>query len=70
VDAAGCATGEVYHDNRLVQNNGYKSEKGVITLLNHKMKSPCEYFLYFLPIDQLIVTVTNINIHARSVNES
>jgi hypothetical protein len=61
VDAADSTTGEVYHDNRLVRNNGYKSEKAVF---------PCEYFLHFLPIDQLIVIVTNINIHARSVNES
>jgi hypothetical protein len=66
----GWQAGEVFHDNRIVHNNSFRSEKASLCMISPKNKSPCDYFLHFLPMHQFITIIGNINTHGRNVDNS
>jgi hypothetical protein len=53
----GWQAGEVFHDNHIVQNNSFRSEKTSSCMINLKNKSPCDCFLHFLPMHQFIIII-------------
>jgi hypothetical protein len=53
----GWQAGEVFHDNCIVQNNSFRSEKAFLYMISPKNKSPCDCFLHFLPMDQFIIII-------------
>jgi hypothetical protein len=53
----GWQAGEVFHDNRIVQNNSFRSEKAFLYMISPKNKSPCDCFLHFLPMRQFIIII-------------
>jgi hypothetical protein len=57
INTDGWQAGEVFHDNRIVQNNSFKSEKAFLYMISPKNKSPCDCFLHFLPMDQFIIII-------------
>jgi hypothetical protein len=53
----GWQAGEVFHDNRIVQNNSFRSEKAFLYMICPKNKSPCDCFLHFLPLHRVIIII-------------
>jgi hypothetical protein len=56
----------VFQDNRIIQNNSFRSEKAFFCMISPKNNAPCDCLLHFLPMHQFIIIIGERRFHGDS----